>query len=181
VEYVRRDLPGVTVEFFKTFEPQKRGAQHAHVMFRFDGAVVDREVRAALRAAGERWDFGNIDIKPVDLTSGRAIARTAGYCAKYAAKCSDTDRAMIDTATGEVVRLHLRAWSKSAGWGDTMASIRAAQRTWAASAGVHSANAGGASAQPTGSEATLDLNCDFYTDAEFVHSVVDHVGASSAM
>ena len=60
-------------------------------------------------------------------TNDRLLA-LLGYCARYAAKSADADRAMIDTTTGEIITLHLRAWSKSARWGESMKSIRAAQR-----------------------------------------------------
>jgi len=161
VEYVRRALPGVDVQFFKTYEPQRRGAQHAHIMFRFVGVVTDRRIRAALRLSAMRWGFGKqLQVDAVDLANGLAVARTAGYCAKYASKSSDADRSMIDTSTGEIVTLHLRAWSKSARWGDTMRSIRHEQRCWASAGGVHGVGV----PAPPAAAGRLDLNRDFYTE-----------------
>lgn len=179
VTYLRRALPDVDVQFFKTYEPQRRGAQHAHIMFRFAGIVTDSRIRAALRWAAGKEGFGKqLKVDAVDLSNGLQIARTAGYCAKYAAKSADADRSMIDTATGEIVTVHLRPWSKSARWGDSMKGIQAAQRTWASSAGGRPA---GVPAQAPGGGAALDLNSDFYTDRESMILVVDHVGASTAM
>jgi hypothetical protein len=161
--YLRRALPGVDVQYFKTWEPQQRLAQHAHVMFRFSGPVTDRRARAAIRLFAARWGFGNPDVKPIDTTSERAVARTAGYCAKYASKTSEqSQRVLVDHSTGEVFHLHLRAWSASAEWGDRMKELKDFQRAWAASAAARKAQPTGAVLLP-GGEAALDLNCDFYT------------------
>lgn len=171
--YLRRALPGVDVQFFKTYEPQKRGAQHAHIMFRFVGVVSDGCIRAALLSCADAWGFGKqLTVDVVDLTSGLQVARTAGYCAKYASKCADADRSMIDTSTGEILTVHLRPWSKSARWGESMKLIRARQRMWAS--GVVSPP-GGAAPPP------LDLNSDFYTGEESPVIVLDTVGSASAM
>jgi hypothetical protein len=170
---------GVDVQYFKAFEAQRRGAQHAHCMFRFVGAATDRRIRAALRLAAYRWGFGKqLKVDVVDLSNELQIARTAGYCAKYAAKSADADRAMIDTTTGELVTLHLRTWSKSTRWGESMKSIRAAQCAWAsAAAGARQ----GVAVVPPGGEAALDLNSDFYTEPGPSSLLVDHVGASTAV
>jgi hypothetical protein len=151
--YLRRYLPDVDVQYFKTYEPQKRGAQHAHGMFRFSGAVTDRRVRAMVRLAARRWGFGDsLKLDAVDLSDPKAVARTAGYCAKYAS--------MLDTSTGEIVTVPLRSWSKSARWGDSMKSIREQQRAWASGAGGARQ---GVPVPPPGAVGALDLNRDFYT------------------
>lgn len=179
VQYVREYLPGVDVQFFKTYEPQKRGAQHAHIMFRFVGVVSDRRIRAALRLSAHRWGFGKqLQIDVVDLGSGLAVARTAGYCAKYASKSSDADRSMIDTSTGEIIKLHLRAWSKSDRWGETMRSIRHEQRCWAVTGGGRPE---GGLPVPLAAAGRLDLNSDFYTGGVIKTSVCGSIGSAGTM
>jgi hypothetical protein len=117
----------------------------------------------------------------VDLTDERAVGRTAGYCAKYASKTADSQREWIDTTTGEVLTLRLRPWSKSARWGESMMSIRAAQRQWAASRAGVSPPGGTPVLLPLGDEVALDLNSDFYTEPGSSILLVDHVGAPAAM
>ena len=183
VEYVRREIrkidPRADCQFFKTYEPQKRGAEHAHVMFRFTGVITDETIRRVLRKCADRWEFGKqLKVDVVDLGNGLAVARTAGYCAKYASKSADADRAMIDTTTGEIVNVHLRPWSKSARWGDSMKLIRQRQRQWASAAGGARQ---GVPVVPPGGAAALDLNSDFYTETGPSTLLCDHVGAPTAM
>jgi hypothetical protein len=172
--YIRRALPGTDVQFFKAVEPQSRGALHLHVMFRLSGVEVQEDDFAAvLRSQAQRWAFGpKTDVQPVEMSDGLQVARTAGYCSKYAAKTADADRRFVNPETGEVVRLRARAWSKSGEWGDTMRGIEAGRRLWAASAGVQLAPASGALAQPA-SAASLDLNSDCYTTGVIGVVVVD--------
>lgn len=161
--YVRRQLPGVTVEFFKSVEPQKRGALHLHVMFRLSGSVDVCEFERVMHAMADRWEFGpKTDIQPVLLVDERDVAKCAGYCAKYAAKMADADRQFVNPDTGELVRLRSRAWSKSGHWGDSMRGIEVRRRIWAASAPAASASAG-VPVVPAVPGGLLDLNSDCYT------------------
>jgi len=167
VTYVRRAFPGVDVQFFKAVEPQKRGALHLHVMFRLSGMVDFERFEAVMREVAARWGFGpETDVQRVKLGDGREVARTAGYVSKYAAKLADTDRSFVNTATGEIVTLRCRAWSKSGDWGDTMRGIAERRCDYArAHVGGQVAPPGvTATAAPGGSAATdLDLNSDCYT------------------
>lgn len=115
---VRRLLPGLDVQFFKTWEEQLRGALHAHAMLRLMGVVTERRFRAAVRLAAHRYGFGSqLDLQFIDLADpavmdmveqwcdetasaewvevvvddpvAAAAARKAGYCAKYASKSAD--------------------------------------------------------------------------------------------
>jgi hypothetical protein len=173
--YVRRALPGTDVQFFKAVEPQSRGALHLHIMFRLSGVAVSYErFEAVLCELAERWGFGpSTDVQPVVMSDGREVARRAGYCSKYAAKTADADRRFVNPETGEVVRLRARAWSKSGTWGDSMRGIEASRRTWAASAGVQPAPAGGAPVPTPASAASLDLNSDCYTDGALHVVLID--------
>jgi hypothetical protein len=167
--YIRRELPGVTVEFFKAVEPQRRGALHLHVMFRVDASVCPERFAAVMRLCAERWGFGpQTDIQTVMLVDEREVARRAGYCAKYAAKLADADRRFVNPDSGEIVSLRCRAWSKSGKWGVSMRSIEVDRRQWAA-AGVRTAPAGRAPVVA----ALLDLNSDCYTEGPIEVAVVD--------
>ena len=55
---LRRTLD-LDVQFMKTYEPQERGALHAHAMARVvDGVVSDERFRVAVRECAERKGFG---------------------------------------------------------------------------------------------------------------------------
>ena len=145
-----RRLLGCDVQFFKTWELQRRGALHTHSMLRVDGPVTERRFRAAVRLAASRWGFGRqVDCKTVDLSDSLNAARAAGYCAKYAAKSADDLPAVdrLDVHTGELRPVGLRSWSASRRWGDTMATVRQRRCQWAATAGTA---AGGTAVTPPG-------------------------------
>lgn len=134
VTEVRRLLPGVDVQFFKTWEPQHRGALHVHSMMRVTGPVTDRRFRAAVKLAARRWGFGDqCDVQMVDLADPVNAARKAGYCAKYATKSADALPAVrrLNPATGELATGGMRAWSASRSWGDTMAATKLRRCQWA--------------------------------------------------
>lgn len=146
---------GLDVEFFKTWEPQRRGALHAHVMMRVGAGVTERRVRAAIRFASRRpWvNFGPqhkvemIDLSRSDsLSSDQQVARTAGYCAKYATKSADAlvDVQRLNTATGELSVGGFRPWSASRAWGDTMKLCKERRRQWASAGAAQLACAPGA-------------------------------------
>jgi hypothetical protein len=130
-----RRLTGVQVEFFKTWEVQRRGALHLHSMMRPEGVISDRRFRAAIKLAARRWGFGEqVDIKVVDLADSEQAAKVAGYCAKYASKSADdlVDVRRVNMTTGEFLPVGLRSWSASRSWGDTMGTIRQRRCQWAA-------------------------------------------------
>lgn len=125
----------VRVEFFKTYEPQRRQALHIHAMIRYEGVVTLRRVVAALSKARRLNGFGpQMDVKLVDIGDAERAARTAGYVAKYCSKSADElpNLRRLDIATGEVTQGGLRAWSASRQWGDSMAATVARRRAYAA-------------------------------------------------
>ncbi len=145
----------VQVEFFKTFEPQKRGALHAHAMMRVTGPGTDLRFRAMFRLAARQNNFGSqVHCQQLDLADSSNAARKAGYCAKYASKCADELPAVrrIDVQTGEISYGGFRSWSSSRHWGATMKRVQQRRRTWAATglgalrSGVPGVAVGGAAA-----------------------------------
>jgi hypothetical protein len=176
---IRRLLPGVTIEFFKTWEPQYRGALHLHSMMRVTGPCTDRRFRAAVKLAASRWGFGpQVDVQQVDLADPVNAARKAGYCAKYATKSADALPAVrrLNPRTGELRLGGMRSWSASRSWGDTMAAVKLRRCQWAQT----QANGGGtAPAGSTGGAGggALDSYQDQY--ANVVPVLVDF-GVSSA-
>lgn len=127
------------LEYFRAAEVQRRGALHVHVLIRRrDGSPL--AIRAdKLRRLAVRLGWGHsIDIQPV-------VEAHWAYVAKYAAKASSDriivpwrgvrKRQRVDRETGEVTRVEVesaypsyRTWTSSRRWGDTMASVKAAQR-----------------------------------------------------
>lgn len=155
----------VRVEFFKTYEPQKRGALHIHAMVRIDGVCTVRRFHAACRLARSRHGFGpQMKSEPIDLGSSETAARVAGYCAKYATKSADElpDVTMLNWDTGEVTHGGLRSWSASRRWGTSMAAVKHRRTIFAR--GLRSSPALG-SVQPTTEEAPpLDSYREIYAD-----------------
>lgn len=159
VRELRRVL-GVDVEFFKTYELQKRGALHVHCMLRVGPGVTDRRVKAAVRMVSRlgHVNFGTqhkvevIDLSRSDLSSDQQTARTAGYCAKYATKSADAlpDVQRLDGVTGELHSGGFRAWSASRAWGVTMRQCKERRRAWAASVGTQASAASDAAAGAVG-------------------------------
>ena len=124
------------VHFFKTWELQKRGMLHLHAMMRAT-TVTDRRFRAAVRLCARRYGFGReVDVQSVDMTDERAVARRAGYCAKYVTKASDSLPAVLrlNVITGELIEGGYRPWSASRQWGDTMRMTKLRRRLWAVGA-----------------------------------------------
>jgi hypothetical protein len=158
VEYVRRALPGVTVEYLKTYEPQQRGLLHVHALFRFSGNVTDDAVQAAFEAARSRWGFGpKMVADRVRVGDAGSVRKCARYVAKYVSKtCDELGSMHIDADTGEVSPLHVRPWSASWGFGIRMAWLKESQRVWAVSA---RALAQPAAAGAAGAVGALDLSC----------------------
>lgn len=135
VTELRRELD-CDVQFFKTWEPQDRGALHAHSMMRTDEPLTERRMVAAVKAAALRWGFGEqVKCEMVDLGDTLQAAKCAGYCAKYSSKGADALPSVrrLNCATGEVRHGGYRSWSSSRRWGDTMASVKLRRCQWAAS------------------------------------------------
>lgn len=142
---LRREL-GCDVQFFKTWEPQSRGALHAHSMMRTQGPVSESRFRTAVTVCAARWGFGEqIKVEMVDLGDSLQAAKCAGYCAKYSSKGADALPAVqrLNMVTGELRHGGYRSWSSSRSWGSTMAAIRLRRCQWAAN---HAAAIGGADA-----------------------------------
>jgi hypothetical protein len=173
IEDVRRELnPGETglpvsrrsvlFDYMRTWEPQKRGAMHAHALARVEGVCSDKRFQRVLREVATRHGFGKqLDVQMIDLGTvevedqalslGQAstIARKAGYVAKYATKCADAlpDVRRLNPRTGELRSGGLRSWSASRNWGDTIKAMRMRRCQWALAAATARAaepNCGGA-------------------------------------
>lgn len=177
-----RRLSGVDVQFFKTWELQRRGALHLHSMMRPDGVISDRRFRAAIRLAASRYGFGGqVDVQVFSLSDTEAAARSAGYVAKYASKSADDlpTVARCDRYTGEIRPVGLRSWSSSRRWGDTMASIRLRRCQWAATTA-----AGTVAGDPTPGAAVggaLDSNQGIYANGDQSGSVLVSVSAAQPL
>lgn len=181
--YVRRLLPGVTVDYCGTWEDQKRGVLHRHVVVRCDQPVTLKRFRVVARSAARRWGFGaQLDVKAIDDASAAAAAR---YIAKYASKTSDTspDRVVLDRETGELRSGRcVRPWSASWGWGDSMRVIRERQRAFiVANPGWQPTRLAGAGGAGRGAGGALDPNQKLSTDPPSAGRSVcgvalDHVG-----
>jgi hypothetical protein len=166
VTELRRSLPvGVTVEFFKTYEEQKRGALHIHVMMRVEGCVTHRQFIRCAGKARRLNGFGpQMKCEAIELDDVRQAARKAGYCAKYASKNADALPSVtrLDVRTGEVRSGGLRSWSSSRRWGVTMASLRGVRVRWVTQAGTEPRVAPAAGDGPAG---PLDLYRDSYASS----------------
>jgi hypothetical protein len=158
--YLRRRL-GEQVQYCGVWEYQDRGVLHRHFLMRVERPTTDRRVRAAVRGAARRWEFGTqYDVQSI---TGDA-ARQVWYVAKYAAKTADAidGRPSLDVRTGELRETRgFRAWSASRQWGDTMRSVKERQRCHARAAGaVHGAPATALAAAAGGG---LESNSDIST------------------
>jgi hypothetical protein len=135
--YVRRRI-GEQVQYCGSWEYQDRGVLHRHFLLRIERPTTEKRVRAAVRGAARRWEFGTqLDVKAITGD----CAREVWYIAKYSSKTVDAvdGRPVLDVRTGEMKATRgFRAWSASRQWGDTMKSVRERQRAW------HMAGAGGA-------------------------------------
>lgn len=122
------------VEFFKTWEIQRRGALHCHSMMRAD-QVSQRRMLAAVKMCAARWGFGDqVDVQVFDLGDAESAARKAGYIAKYASKSADDLPGVrrLNPSTGEIRSGGFRSWSSSRRWGSSMAQVQQRRCTWAA-------------------------------------------------
>lgn len=119
------------VQFFGSWETQKRGMLHRHAILWVAPGVTARRVRAAVRVAAPRYGFGRQwKCDPIAGDTARELARKAGYVAKYATKGGDL-AVSLDVATGELREGGYRRWSASRRWGQTIASVRAERVAWA--------------------------------------------------
>lgn len=167
VQDVRRTLgPAVSVEFFKTWEPQERGALHAHAMVRVEGVCSARRFREVVKDCSRRQGFGTMHkVDQIDVSDSRTVAKVAGYCASYCSKSAEA-LPMLETLSAEGVTsvCGVRSWSASRRWGDSMASVKARRCAWAMSA--HRARAGASPGSTGGAGAAvggpLDLNTEIY-------------------
>ncbi|MGB3764797.1 MAG: hypothetical protein WA966_16420, partial [Ornithinimicrobium sp.] len=132
VLYLRRSL-GVHVEYFGCWEFQARGALHRHALMRAPG-VSEKRMRTAVRWAATRKVIGFGRETKVDAITGETATKVAGYCAKYTCKSADEtgDHDVLNRETGELAPGGFRPWSSSRGWGESMGSVKAAQRAYGA-------------------------------------------------
>lgn len=122
---LRRLLPGVDVQHSGAWETQERGMLHRHALVGAAG-VSESRMRVFVRVLAKRHGFGpQVDVKAISGGDARQLARTAGYIASYVSKGSH--RAVcLNSETGEL-RLDgsgYRAWSRSLGWGTSLAAIK---------------------------------------------------------
>ncbi len=160
VTYLRRRL-GEQVQYCGVWEYQARGVLHRHFLLRIERATSEKRVRAAVRGAARRWEFGSqYDVQSITGD----CARQVWYVAKYAAKTVDAvdGRPVLDVRTGEIRETRgFRAWSASRQWGDTMKSVKERQRCHArAAGGAHGAPATALAAAAGGG---LESNPDIST------------------
>jgi hypothetical protein len=164
----------VRFEYMRTYEPQRRGAMHVHMMGRVEGAASARRVVAAFKAAAADHGFGEqLRVDQVDLSDSGNAARAAGYCAKYNTKSADAlpDVQRLNRETGEIRTGGMRSWSASRAWGDTMKETRLRRCRWAA---LNASTVSGAAATLPGDAVGGAL--DPYQDcsASQAHELVDH-------
>jgi len=172
---LRRSLgAGVDVQFFKTYEEQRRGVLHVHALVRVEGVCSKRRFRSAVRSYRDAQGFGRqYDVSHVNGNDLREIARAAGYLAKYVTKAYDAETTVAtvkDDAVGWhppmiavcVRRRAVRAWSASRGWGETMHETRERRVSY-----CRAGNSAGAPAPPSlasrAPQAPLDLYPNFST------------------
>jgi hypothetical protein len=158
--YLRRRI-GEQVQYCGVWEYQDRGVLHRHFLLRVERPISDKRVRAAVRGAARRWEFGTqFDVQSITGD----CARQVWYVAKYAAKTVDAvdGRPVLDVRTGEIKDTRgFRAWSASRQWGDTMKSVKERQRCHAQATGrAHGATATALAAAAGGG---LEYNPDIST------------------
>lgn len=190
IEDVRRELnPGETglplrersirLEYMRTWEPQKRGALHAHSMARLEGVCSDRRFRAVLKEAALAHGFGGqVDVQTIDISDPEQAARTAGYIAKYGTKCADAlpEVRRLNVDTGELRFGGVRSWSASRQWGDTMRSMRLRRCQWAIANAAASGSGPGGNGADAGAGGALDSYQDHSANGDHLLPV-----ASSAL
>jgi hypothetical protein len=123
-----RRATGQNLQYFKGTEPQQRGALHFHIPFRVErGLVVNVGMVRALAIA---HGFGHsVDLQVVKDDGG--LRYVAKYVSKGASLRATVPWRRVDAATGEVAQWPTyRTWSASRHWGQTMASVKAAQKAW---------------------------------------------------
>jgi hypothetical protein len=133
---LRRTL-GVEIEYFKTSEAQKRGALHAHGIFRC--AVPVTVPRSLVVKLAMRHGFGHV--VDVQVVKGTDVQRLARYFTKYVSKSADVraEVPFVHRTTGEVGPGRWRLWTASRSWGSSMADVRQAQRVWMQERSSHAA------------------------------------------
>lgn len=119
----------LTVSYFRAVELQRRGAIHYHVVIR---VTAGRPLPLrTMRRLAIHHGFGH-EVKLDPLRDGPALARAAGYVAKYVSKSAgERGRApYCHPVTGEIGAGRWRTWSSSRCWGSSMKELRAAQLAW---------------------------------------------------
>ena len=157
-QFVRRSLPGCDVQYYRTYEDQRRGVLHVHAVTRLSGVCSLKRWEAVCRRYAAKHGFGpQVDVSPVRSTDLRAIARAAGYVAKYVTKAYDSPirvervvcakgwHAPLRWPEPRKVSSRLRPWSASREWGDSMKLTRE-RRVCYAQAAATAGSAGGVAA-----------------------------------
>jgi len=125
---LRQDHPGA--EFFRGIEVQKRGALHHHALVWSPKRLTLQWVRTLAVGVG----YGHsVDLQPIDAASrsaaGYVTKCVAGYVTKARGERKTVPWLDVDHRTGVIRRgegeARYRTWSKSRGWGLTMAAVRA--------------------------------------------------------
>ena len=155
-----RRMLGEQFQYFKAAEVQSRGALHLHVPIRL--VVGSTWNLPKIRRLAIAHGFGHsVDITPIRNEQG--LRYVAKYVSKSASMRSSVPWRRIDQASGELrLTPTFKTWSASRSWGQTMASVKAEQATWAQVGGPAASAAGGPLAAGT---AALDSYAIHYTSA----------------
>lgn len=182
---LRQDIEralGVRFQYFKAVEVQDRGLLHLHVLVRFDQPCKVSLKR--LRELCVAHNFGHaVRLDPI------SDERAAWYVSKYVTKCADVRELVpyCHRKSGELGPGRWRTWTSSRRWGESIGSIRAAQRAWVEEQQQRAAG-GGAGGQGTESPAPATPGADAvgafnpkslrYTDGAFDVPLVGTVGGA---
>lgn len=152
VRDLKRHLGTNDLAYFKATEIQRRGAIHYHFLLRRDDGLPLAIRKGDVRRLAMKHGFGHsVDVQRVEPGHASYVAK---YASKAAGERADVPwrgqrwaggyrlRTYVDASTGEVCTVRVgraercrvlsltptyRTWSCSRGWGESMASIRAAQ------------------------------------------------------
>jgi hypothetical protein len=168
---------GIDVQYLKSYELQRRGAVHAHVMVRVPAGVPERLLHQLVRSYARHYGWGpQVKLDRLGAEgSPDSVRRAAAYVAKYACKGSGVKVERLNFATGELESCGLRSWSASGSWGMRMWQCRLERARFAAAraAGVAAARR----ATAPGAAGALDLNNDYSTTGGVVAVPSALVGA----
>ena len=163
-----RRVLGVDVQYCGTWETQKRGLLHRHVLIFVPGVSAAR-YESVGREIAIRLGFGSqFDVEQVAADDPKALAMVAGYVASYVTKCGDGLATCVNPRTGEILRGSYRRWSASGDWGVSMKQIRQERVQWAMERTGTGVGCGGARDEHAapGGAAALDSEQKIYASSQ---------------